>query len=233
MPLKSIFPQVHALPIGPVNVFLIEDGHDLTVIDSGSPGNDVPILTAVGTLGRKPTDVKNIVLTHCHPDHAGGLAALQAKTKATVWMHRSDAEVVRGKTPMVRSKPSPGLLNQILYRIFIANVPGEVPQASVDREVKDGQRLPIGGGLRAIHTPGHSAGHTAFLLERDGGLLFAGDTCSNMVGLGYSIVYDDLAQGRKSLAKLAKLDPKSICFGHGGPLNDNGVQKFKQKWQKN
>ncbi|MBV9789772.1 MAG: MBL fold metallo-hydrolase [Chloroflexi bacterium] len=231
MPLKPIFPHVHVLPLGAVNVFLIEDGDQITVIDTGYKDSEKPILTAVQSLGKQPTDITNIVLTHCHPDHAGSVAALKDATNARTWMHRIDAEVVRGNTPMVRSQPAPGLLNQILYRLVIKPVGPYVPAAVIDCEVNDGDVLPIAGGLKAIYTPGHSMGHLAFLLQRDGGLLFVGDACSNMLGLAYSIVYDDLAEGRRSLAKLAQVETSAICFGHGKALSGAGVGRFRQKWQ--
>ncbi|HEX6288262.1 MAG TPA: MBL fold metallo-hydrolase [Herpetosiphonaceae bacterium] len=228
---KSMFPHVYAMTIAAVNVFLIEDGSHLTLIDTGRESSAQPILNAVRQLGRQPTDITNIVLTHCHPDHAGGLAALKQQTGAAAWMHRADAEVVRGTTPMVRSKVAPGLRNQIVYRMLIKNILPHVPPTTIEHEVCDGDVLPIAGGLQAIHTPGHSAGHTAFLLRSDGGLLFAGDACSNIFGVGYSVVYDDLPEGRRSLAKLATLEPRAICFGHGGVLNGTGVRKFQRAWR--
>lgn len=231
MPLTLIFPHVYVLPLGAVNVFLIEDGDQITVIDTGLKDSDQPILAAVQSLGKRPTDIANIVLTHCHPDHAGSLVALKEATNARTWMHRVDAEVVRGNTPMVRSTPAPGILNQILYRLLIKNIPPYVPAAVIDCEIRDGDVLPIAGGLKAIHTPGHSMGHLAFLLQRDGGLLFVGDACSNMVGLAYSIVYDDFAEGRRSLAKLAQVEASAICFGHGKVIAGSRVQRFRKKWQ--
>ena len=230
MPPTAFFPGVYALALGPVNVFFVEDGPHLTLIDTGYEHSEERILEAAQSLGKRPTDITNIVVTHCHPDHAGSLAALKEQTQAVTWMHRADAEVVRGNSPMGGAIPSPGLLNQILYRIFIKSAPPHVPKAAIDHEIGDGDVLPLGGGLRAVHTPGHSAGHLAFVLQREGGLLFAADACSNLPMLGYSIVYEDLAEGRRSLAKLAALDVSGICFGHGRPLKGTGVQRFKRKW---
>jgi glyoxylase-like metal-dependent hydrolase (beta-lactamase superfamily II) len=230
MKLKQIFPSVSQLTLGPVNVFFIKDGDELVVVDTGYEKSEAQILAAVEALGYRATAVRNIVITHCHPDHAGSLAALQAATGAAVWMHHADAEVVRGRAEMVLSTPAPGLLNQILYRVFIKGVAAYVPPAVVAHEVADGQLLPLAGGLRAIHAPGHSAGHMAFLLERDGGLLFTADACSNMGFLNLSIVYDDLATAKRSLAKLAKVPCHTICFGHGQPLTGKGVAKFQRKY---
>jgi len=231
MPAKLIFPGVYALGLGPVNAFLIDDGTALTLIDTGYGKDDVKILAAVQELGRSPGDIKNIVVTHCHPDHAGGLAALKKQTGASAWMSHIDAEVVRGKVAINRSTPSRGLMQQIMYRLFIAGSSGIVDQAEIEHEIADGDVLPFGGGLRAIAAPGHSAGHLAFMLERDGGLLFAADACSNMGGLSLSIVYDDHAQGRKTLAALAKLTFAAVCFGHGPALSGANARKFNQKWE--
>jgi glyoxylase-like metal-dependent hydrolase (beta-lactamase superfamily II) len=122
-------------------------------------------------------------------------------------------------------------MQQIMYRLFIAGSSGVVERAEIEHEIADGDVLPFGGGLRAIAAPGHSAGHMAFMLERDGGLLFAADACSNMGGLSLSIVYDDHAQGRRSLAALAKLTFAAVCFGHGPTLSGATARKFNQKWE--
>lgn len=230
MPFQQIFPGVYEFANGAVNNWLIEDRDGWTLIDTGYPNKHQTLLDALAAFGKNPRDVKRLVLTHTHPDHAGGLAALKQATGAPAWMHPIDAEVVRGKTPMFLSTPSPGILNLVLYNLLIKGVPGAVPQAEIENEIADDQVLPIGGGLRVIHTPGHSAGHCSFLLERDGGLLFAADACANVMGLAPSIVYDDHAEGRRSLRKLAQLHFDAVCFGHGKVLRGANAKKFNARW---
>lgn len=231
MPFQQIFPGVYEFANGPVNEWLMEDKDGWTLVDTGYPNQHQNILDAITAFGKKPTDIKRIVMTHDHPDHAGGLAAIKQATGAPAWMHHLDAEVVRGHVPMFRSTPSPGIVAWIMYNRFIKNVPGVVPQAEIENEITDGQLLPISGGLRVIHTPGHSAGHCAFMLERDGGLLFAVDACANVMGLSPSIVYDDHKQGRESLRKLAGLNFSAVCFGHGKVLSGENAKKFNAKWK--
>ena len=231
MPFQQIFPGVYEFANGPVNEWLIEDNDGWTLIDTGYPEKQQAILDAITAFGKKPSDIKRIVVTHTHPDHAGGLAAIKQATGAPAWMHPIDAEVVRGKVPMIRSTPSPGFFPWLMYNLLIKNVPGVVPQAEIENEIADGQVLPIGGGLRVIHTPGHSGGHCAFMLERDGGLLFAVDACANVMGLAPSIVYDDHAQGRESLRKLAQLKFNTVTFGHGKVLSGANAKKFNQRWR--
>ena len=99
----------------------------------------------------------------------------------------------------------------------------------VEHEVGDGEVLPF-GGLRAVHTPGHTAGHLALLLPRDGGVLFVGDAASHMTHLGMSMIYEDVAEGRRSLAKLAALDFEVACFSHGRPMVGGADRRFRARW---
>ena len=230
MPFKAIFPNVYEFNSGPVNLWLVEDKDGLILIDTHYRGKETELLAAVAELGKKPGDIHNILLTHCHPDHVGGLAALKPLTSAQAWMHKADAEVVRGRATNVVANVSPGLVNRIMFNMFIKNTSGAVDPTSIEHEVTDGEVLPFGGGMRAIHIPGHSAGHTAYFYPGSGGVIFAGDACSNMFGLDYSIVYEDIELARRSLDKLARLDFQGICFSHGKVLKGKDVEKFKNKW---
>jgi glyoxylase-like metal-dependent hydrolase (beta-lactamase superfamily II) len=230
MPFVKIAPDVYEFNNGPVNIWLIASPDGLTLIDTCYKGREQVILDAVTALGRKPTEIRNILLTHCHPDHAGSLSALKNLTGAQAWMHSADGDVVRGKAKMKPSVVSPGLINQLLFQLFIKTGSGSVPAAGIEHELQDGEYLPMTAGLKAVHTPGHSAGHMAFLLERDEGVLFIGDACSNAVGLDYSILYEDIQQGRESLRKLAGLKADVICFSHGKFRKGAAADQFRKKW---
>jgi glyoxylase-like metal-dependent hydrolase (beta-lactamase superfamily II) len=231
MSLKLIFPGVYAINLGAVNAFLIADESTYPLIDTGYPQSVPAILAAIQGLNVRPEMITNIVLTHCHPDHAGGVAEMQRLSDAMVWAHPFDAAVVRGLRPMATVFPSPGLLNQVLYRMVVTRTSPEIPPLQEVHEIVDGTVLPIRGGLRVIHTPGHSAGHVALRLEHDGGLLIAGDACSNLPNLRLSIVYEDLALGQRSLAQLARIPAQVICFGHGPELRGKAVATFSKRWQ--
>jgi glyoxylase-like metal-dependent hydrolase (beta-lactamase superfamily II) len=230
MPFKTIVPHVYELSLGPVNLWLIEDRDELTLIDTGYTGQEGAILAAVEQLGKKPASIRHILLTHNHPDHCGSLAALKKVTGAQAWMHPADAGAVRGTEQLHRVKTSPGLVNTILFNLFIKNTPGKFPPAAVEHEVQDGDMLLVGGGIHTVHTPGHSQGHTAYLLPQQGGVLIIGDACSNMLGLGYSILYEDIQLGRESLKKLAQMKVAAVCFSHGKALQGQAVRSFAQKW---
>ena len=59
------------------NVYLVEDGDKLILIDTGLPRSDKKIVKYIEELGRKPHDVSTIVITHFHIDHVGSLKKMK------------------------------------------------------------------------------------------------------------------------------------------------------------
>lgn len=229
MPAKLIAPGLYAIPVGPVNAFLLDAPDGCALIDTGFLGSADKILHAVRALGKQPGDIKHILLTHAHPDHLGSAGALKQATHAQTYMHALDAPIAQAGTEFRPLTPAPGLVNGLLFRAFVrTNI--SVEPTAIDHLVSDGDILPIAGGLTAIHAPGHCAGQLAFLWPRHGGVLVAADTCSHMMGLGLSLGYEDLDEGRRSLRKLAGLDFGTACFGHGKAISRGASARFQQTW---
>jgi glyoxylase-like metal-dependent hydrolase (beta-lactamase superfamily II) len=212
--------------LGSVNVFLLDQG-ELTLIDTGLPGSADKIVAAIESIGKKVTDLKHIIVTHCHPDHAGSVATLKKMSGARVYMHPVDAAMVRKGEAARPMAPAPGLLRGLMYRMFIPKKPVPIEPCAIDQEINDGTELPIAGGLKAIHVPGQCAGQVALLWPRRR-LLFAADACANMPSFGYALCYESLEDGKASLRKLAALDFDVAVFGHGGPIKSGASQKFRQ-----
>lgn len=228
--MKALTPDIHELSLGIVNVWLIRDGDGWALIDTGSPNSAGEILNAAAILGFQPGQLRHIVLTHHHADHAGSLAALRLRTPAGATAHPLDSDLIRrGMAVRPTLKPGPSALSQVLVRLFGASGSAPYEAGIVEGEANEGDLLPIAGGLRVIHTPGHSAGHIALLAERHG-VLFAGDACANMFGLGLSIMYEDAAEGMRSLARLALLDFEAVCFGHGRAITRDAAGRFRRRW---
>jgi len=214
------------ISMGSVNAFLLDQG-ELTLIDTGLPKSEDKIVAAIESIGKKVTDLKHIIVTHCHPDHAGSVAALKRMSGARVYMHPTDAAMVRRGECVRPMTPSPGLLRGLMYRLFIPKKPVPIEPCAIDQEINDGTELPIAGGLKAIHIPGQCAGQVALLWPRRR-LLFAADACANMPTFGYALCYESLDEGKKSLRKLAALDFDAAVFGHGGPIKSGASAKFRQ-----
>jgi glyoxylase-like metal-dependent hydrolase (beta-lactamase superfamily II) len=226
----EIVPHVYAISLGPVNVFLL-DSDGLTLIDTGVPDSAGKILAAVESLGKRAEDIAHILVTHCHADHSGSLAELKRKTGATAVMHPLDAALVRKGESMRPVSAAPGVANWLVYNLFIKRMGlGTVEPAEIEQTVADGDELPVAGGLQVIHLPGHSAGQVGFLWPQHGGILFAGDVASNLVRLGYPPIFENLAEGQRSLARLGGLDFEVACFGHGKAIVGGAAARFQQKW---
>lgn len=230
MSAQLIVPGLHEIRLGKVNAFLIEDDDSLVLVDTGIAGCEDKILAAVADVGRRPEDVRHILVTHCHPDHAGSLAALKRQTGAAAYMHPEDAALVRAGDTLRPLTAGPGFLNQIVYQLVIRNAPRSIEAAEIEHLVADGDELPLAGGIRAIHAPGHCAGQLAFLWSRHGGVLFAADACANAFGLALSPGYEDLELGRQSLAKLSAREFDVAVFGHGRAILKDAALKFRRAW---
>jgi glyoxylase-like metal-dependent hydrolase (beta-lactamase superfamily II) len=203
-----------AFEIGQVYLWARPDG--VTVVDTGISGSATAIVEAIQAIGRRPEDVTEIVLTHCHDDHIGGAAELVQLTGATLLAHPSDAAAIRGHEPA----PPPDLTER--EREMLATILPRVPRAErvdVGHEVRDGDAI-AGGAGRIVGAPGHTPGSIALFLPAPG-VLFTGDTIAFSSGHGQPILGPfnvDRTAAIQSVRKLAKLEFEVACFGHGPPI---------------
>jgi glyoxylase-like metal-dependent hydrolase (beta-lactamase superfamily II) len=228
MDAKQVVPGLWQVKIRFVNAFLLDTGDGLALIDTGIPGSAPTIREAVRSIGRQPADIRHILVTHCHSDHSGSLAEMKRLTGAPATMHPVDAAMVREGKARRTLQPAPGLFNALVCRFLLPGAPKEIEPAEIEHEARDGETLPV--GLRAIHVPGHCAGQLAFLWPEHGGVLIAADAAANVFGLALSPMYEDVAEGRRSLSKLAGQEFEVACFGHGKAIPSGASGRFRQKW---
>lgn len=226
MAIKQLIQDLHIIR-GLVNVYILETADGLAVLDTGFPDSVPKILDGVRALGRRPNDVRHIVLTHAHPDHIGSAAALKRETGATVWAHPIDAPLIEAGTGFRHVEASPGLRNRILTRLLLGLVTVVEP-TKVDQFIEDGDSPPFLPDLVAMHAPGHCAGQIAFHWRRHGGVLFTADACVNRSGPKLPVATEDVVLTRKSLARLSKLDFEMICVMHGRPIMSGGDKIFRR-----
>ena len=199
------------------NVYLVEDGEKLILIDTGLPRNDKKITKYIEGLGRKPTDVSTIVLTHFHIDHVGSAKKMKELTNAKVAVHELDADYVAGK----KAPPKPkNLMFKALSSVFKA------APVEPDLLLKDNDKV---GRLIVIHTPGHSEGSIS-LLDAERKVMFAGDAIRFMNGkiMGSPEQFTlDMDKEKDSIRKISTFDFDILLSGHGQPLMPNASQKVK------
>ena len=226
MAFTRITDGAYLVPMGTANAVLLDAGPDLVLVDAGFPGKADRVLDAVGKLGRTPSDLKHLVFTHGHPDHIGSAAALIRETGATTYMHAADAPLAESGGPFRPMTPGRGLLPQISFRVIWK--PNErMEPFRIDRHLADGETLPLAGGLRVVHVPGHCAGQVA-LLWQGRRLLIGADVFMNIFGLGDPVGFEDVEEGRRSQRKLASLDCEAACFGHGKPIVSGATERLRR-----
>jgi glyoxylase-like metal-dependent hydrolase (beta-lactamase superfamily II) len=214
--------RIPTAPFDLVNSFLIEDDDgSLTLVDAGFKRAEKRVLAALAGLGKAAHDVRRIVLTHAHSDHAGGLAGAKDATGAAVLAHDRDAPYLQtGKPPRLDSSTARGRLLNRARRRF-----GRVEVAST---FQDGTVLPVGGGLRVVHTPGHTPGHVS-LLHEPTGVLITGDAIFNVRGLRYSpaTFCTDIRLSRETADRLADLDYTVAAFTHGAHISSGAREAVR------
>jgi glyoxylase-like metal-dependent hydrolase (beta-lactamase superfamily II) len=225
----EVLPGVHAietLPFG--RAYLYQEADRLTLIDTSQPGNAELILSAIESIGGRPEDLRQIIVTHWHVDHAGSLADVAERTGAQVLVHALDAPVVRGE----RAGAGPRGVWRPLGPLFRRAGPKQ-RGARVDRELQDGDEIDLDGGARIVYVPGHTAGSIAVYVPARR-LLFTGDAAANAFGLKptIGIFTEDARQARASFRKLAQLDFEVACFGHGAPLDRDASRAFRRLEEK-
>jgi glyoxylase-like metal-dependent hydrolase (beta-lactamase superfamily II) len=226
VPVKEVLPGVHRLwsPAVDNNAYLIA-ADELVLVDVGPPKKAEKVLAMIGAAGKRPQDVAAILVTHYHTDHTGDLAALAESTGAEVHMHPLDAEVVRTGAPRPRGRPH-AFVGRVMAKM--AGGPTAAPAAPVAREVQDGQRLDLLGGIEVLHTPGHTGGHVSFHWTRGGGVLFAGDSATNIWNrLGIASLNEDDEAARASFTRLAERRFAAACFGHGRAIARDASERFR------
>ena len=143
-----------------VTSFLITGPEGHVLIDGGYPGTAPMIMASIAQLGFKITDVKVLLNSHAHFDHAGGLAELQKASGAELWISEGDADVVAAGGA---GDPAAGIFRFITYFV-------RYPAPRVDHRFKDGAKVRVGPiELTANVTAGHTRGCTSWSFPvRDG-----------------------------------------------------------------
>ena len=217
---------------GHVHAYLIVDGDGLTLIDTLYDTTGQRVLDVIQGVGRQPTDVQRIVLTHAHRSHLGGLAALKKATGATVHAHSWEADIISGErkaqpriSALIPMRPVRTYWRIYYLQVGMALGVGKHPPCPVDRTLADGDQV---GPLQVLHTPGHSPGHLAFWWpERR--TLFAGDAIATWPEFapGWPAFNLNERQHRASLQRLAELDAEVLAVGHGRPLTEDVAARVR------
>ncbi len=221
--METVIAGVHRIGGGYVNSYLVDGDQGVVLIDTGLPNSQAEVIEALRSLGRGPSDITAIVLTHSHTDHIGGAAVLKTGSGARVIAPRIDTPAIQGEEPI----PAPPLLIGPL-KYLSRLMPSPTP-VTVDASVSEGSPAGIPEDFTVIDTPGHTPGHTSYLLDRRGGILFVGDAASNKDG-SVTKGLPNAGGGRRvdaSIRHLAEFEFEVAVFGHAAPLMSGAAEAFR------
>lgn len=208
--MRNAPPTLHTIRGFMACCHLLEDGDASAMIDTGMVGEPFLIRWLVRKRGLKPNSIKAVLLTHGHLDHAGNLAWLKGWSGAKVYAHAEETRHVAGTYPymgIARWCGRAEAVGRFLFRYHAA---------TIDEFLTDGQELPLWGGLRAIHLPGHTAGHCGFY-SASHDLLFSGDMfASYFFNVHKPPAFLNSVPQRlvESVEKVQRLNPRWIIPSH-------------------
>jgi len=215
---------------GHVHAFLLDNGTDLTLIDTLFDTDARQVIDHVGSIGRTIEDLKRIVLTHGHRSHLGGLAVLKRLSGATVHSHEWEADIIAGERPaqpvtIVPMRPLSTYWRVYYLQFGAALGKGKHPPCPVDSILKDGDTV---GPLRVLHTPGHTPGHLAFWWSEPR-VLFAGDAIATypVFEAGWPAFNLNPTRQYTSIRRMADLEAEVLAVGHGDPIIAGAAQRVR------
>ncbi len=191
-------------PRGIVKSFLISGDNRLILVDTGFSDADADIIIdRIDKAGRKHEDLKLCILTHRHGDHVGGLKKLKRILKFQLMAHELDMPAIKKTT-------------------------GE----DVDGVLKGGEAIPDCGGIRVLHTPGHTVGSISLYIQRIKTLVAGDAVLSAGEHLVVSPAYlsDDPEQAEESVRCLIEmnLDIQRVLVGHGDDVYEDGRERLSK-----
>ena len=223
----EIAPNVHWIKAGYVNMYMFADEAGWTLFDTGTSGKDKLVFETLAQLGGNPEDLKRIIVSHTDGDHVGSLAAIQARSGATVLASQeSKPHLLSGKSPEHLPK-----LMQMFSNRFMKFDP--VPEDTIEL-VADGDVLPYLGGLHVIKTAGHTSDHYSYYSPVTG-VLFAGDaldTRNGRIGVLPKLITGNQELAEQAAIKLIELAPATIACGHGAPISDFSTEDLMTLFNK-
>ena len=230
-------PQIIGIPIlpfGMVNAHLVLGHGGCILVDAGIPDSETKIERALSKRGLSFEDIKLIVVTHAHADHAGGAHAVRELSGAPIVAHAGDARHFSRETPMTYC--TTGWFGRFFVRTPVPHVAytGFAPDILLSNgDTMDLDEYGVSGIIS--HTPGHTAGSISVRLSNKdalvGDLVASGVLLGGLIRKNHAIrppFEDDPGTVASMLQQLLDSGMERFYLGHGGPLPADEVRRHAQ-----
>ncbi|MDD3895132.1 MAG: MBL fold metallo-hydrolase [Syntrophomonadaceae bacterium] len=214
--------KVHKIEGYIVNLYLIEYSDRMLLLDCGSVNDVNRIVKYCEEVLKRPVgDIKLAIVSHCHPDHAGGAARLRKKYGIPLAAHPRIDYWYAGAGGCVQH-----LLDCYLATFVARRRKLKLERILSVRRVKpdyfldDNALLPFFPDWQALYIPGHTSGDIA-LYNKETGILYPGDCVTEVGGKLVLPVPISFPQAMAaSFDRLARLDIKQLILAHGNTSED-------------
>lgn len=216
-----------------IAVYIVDSGDGIVLVDPGPSSTRERLKQALAAFGASAGDVRHVLLTHIHLDHAGVTGSLARQNPALrVYVHRRGAPHLADPSRLLSSA-------RRIYGDSMERLWGEFLAVPEDQLVVIDDTAALGIGatkLLAASTPGHAVHHLAYLDENEG-LAFTGDVAGEATqhstpALPLAPPPDiDLEAWRTSLDRIKAWLPQRLLLTHFGPVNDP-ASHMEEMWQR-
>jgi glyoxylase-like metal-dependent hydrolase (beta-lactamase superfamily II) len=225
---EEITAGVYRISSGRSNSYLLS-GDELTLVDTGMPGEAEEIIENIRKIGRRCEDLNYILITHAHMDHMGSVAALKKASGARVVASKREVEYIEGLSKtwtMGREGPAGKVFKGVLF--LLETFYFRYEPVSVEIPCHGGEVIDCFGGIKVISSPGHSPGSLSFY-QGEKRIIFTGDALSGMPQLKLPPRFGcaNYREAMASVHKIAELDFDACFFGHGEPLKKEASQAVR------
>ena len=236
---QNVADGIHRIEDAYTNWYIVEDEGALTIVDAGVPTSWDSLQEALSQLGRRPADIRALVLTHAHFDHIGFAERARSELGIGVHVHENDVPLTRHPLQYSHERArSRYFLTQVQALPVVASLVRNrafwpAPVAEV-RRFSNGS-LDVPGSPRVLPTPGHTLGHCALHFpDRDA--VIAGDafvmldpyTAKRGPKLVARAALADAQRNLETLDAIAETGATTVLTGHGDPWTGGAAEGVRR-----
>ncbi|QGU00817.1 hypothetical protein SYNTR_2223 [Candidatus Syntrophocurvum alkaliphilum] len=220
--------DIKKIRLGVTNIYLIKGNNGYVMIDTGEPRKEKKFFKALNRLNIKPQDIKLIIITHCHFDHVGSLAAIKDVINSPILIHPLEAKTVENADVII--PPGTDIIGKILGAVgkkltwFLA-----FKGIKAEKLYQDEYDLSTYGiNAKVINTPGHTNGSLSIIFND--GRAIVGDLAMNYpLHSKFPIFAEEPDKVYESWKTLIEKGVKKIYPAHGNSFDSIEIVRLLGK----